>query len=441
MEKDTSATGAGDQLAEPAVAKQPMAEPASDGAGQEPSKKKRSKWPLVIVISVVAAGCIAGATVAILSTVFKKPTDAVPAAIAKILRGEGPKNVAMTGNIAMIPDSNDQQFANLKSLSVSIDAKLNLESKTSDALATISATVASGESVDLDFHNIISSDGDVYVKLSGINNLAASGLITTTGDSETNCIDDPSGMTNCATVEDYEILETDCNGALDCIEPSYEEELFGGQMMAMVLGILDVIDDKWVKIPAGSEEVFDSMGIFDNQAQCLASAMGNLPDYGKSLAEAYNRNQFITYSTDNVTVVKRNYTVYRLGIDNDKMAGFINELSSSALMNDLLACAGGMATNQTVTAEQVGEIFSGFPQVYAEIDNNDNFTRLYFDGSNKGVGTTADLSFSYPDTINVEAPETYTDVSDIIMMVFSNFFSPDLSGNEIEVDYSSLLTF
>ena len=65
------------------------------------------------------------------------------------------------------------------------------------------------------------------------------------------------------------------------------------------------------------------------------------------------------------------------------------------------------------------------PKIYAEVDGDNNFTRLYLTSNlNNGEGTmTIDLGFSYPTNVNVPEPEEYKNFSDVIQEIMSSMYS------------------
>ena len=74
------------------------------------------------------------------------------------------------------------------------------------------------------------------------------------------------------------------------------------------------------------------------------------------------------------------------------------------------------------------------PTIYAEIDGNDNFARLYLDSTiGDEVEMVVDLGFSYPDNVNATEPEEYKNFSDVIQEIFlgmSGDIPVDIDNNE-----------
>ena len=81
-----------------------------------------------------------------------------------------------------------------------------------------------------------------------------------------------------------------------------------------------------------------------------------------------------------------------------------------------------------------------FPSVYLEIDDNYNITRVYFKtnlGDEAGsMNVTADLAISYPNKLEVVAPDEYVDMSTLVnKLVTGVLTSGDTGLTEIEIDY------
>ena len=353
---------------EPAV---PATEPvATEVSGTSAPKKKTGLIAGLIAGILVLGGAIAAVLIIF---VFNGSADAVPAAVSKVLSGEV-KNFAINGTINYDGSGNPL----ISSLSVGLDAKINTSTFENEVIANVNANV-SGLDLNFTFNERKASDGDMYVKIDGLTDSVNSILFSQSG--------------------------VDCD-EVDC-------EALMSQMMSdsqsSQLDLINSIEGEWLHTNLSD---FSGVGsnITDNTTQCLVNVLSSASNYSKDIADIYKQNSFVTYSTDNIPITKKKDTIYKLGMDYDKMADFLNAMKTSALANDLLACTGGNAINSDISASDVKQIFSNFPAVYAEVDGNNNFTRLYFEIS----GLTADLSVSYPGTISVEAPSSYHEMSEYL---------------------------
>ena len=173
---------------------------------------------------------------------------------------------------------------------------------------------------------------------------------------ETNCVDGEEG-TNCAT----------------------EGEESASLMLGMFASILDQIDGTWLKI-SGDNIVSATDMIGASSVTSCVSALGD----GSYLTASGIMN-VMSASTENLTISKKANDLYRLDLNMDKL-------------------------NQTEACANMSK-----PTVYVEIDENNNFTRLYVKAQEESVGMVADLAVSYPNSVTVTEPGDYTDLDTILM--------------------------
>ena len=188
----------------------------------------------------------------------------------------------------------------------------------------------------------------------------------------------------------------------------------------MYAGLFEAMNDEWILVSNDFSEKMTGLQIFDNSTTCLISAFGTLPQYAKDIANKYKTNPFITYSTDKLSINKKKNALYRLGINNDKLAAFTNSLGNNGFINELNACAGNLSTNGTTSQNMIEDIFRNFPTMYAEIDDNNNFTRVYFETEANSQFITADLDISYPNKFEVTEPDSYIEMSTLLNNVTTN---------------------
>ena len=374
--------------------------PATEPAVADKPKGKTGKKVLIGALVVLGlSGVAAGVTFALMNTVFKQE-DVVAKAISKVLNGETPVRAEVEGKISF--DGAGGSIQGIKSASVDLNTKFDRETKASDVDLKLKAEPEAGSALNFQLGLKTTSGGDAFVKIDGM------------------------------------------DSSIFSLMPS--SDLSGQESLAMAASVLSLVNGNWIKIPASASsslslDSFGGFGMVDGQAQCLVSAMNNISDYGKNLTELYNNNQFITYSTDNITIAKRKDTLYRLGIDSEKMASFINGLSSTKLVSDLSACAGDTVAISSVSAEQINAVTGFLPTMYAEIDSDYNFTRLYFDTSESplGLAVKADFVFSYPTSITVDTPTSYKDLTEVVTSLMSSYFTTNNTTSGNGVNFQSLL--
>ena len=269
--------------------------------------------------------------------------------------------------------------------------------------ATVNADLPTGTNVSVGVDELRNKDGDTYFRISGLTDLTNSDNTI-----NTNCVGDNSGLTNCQPQ----------GGGADV-----------SALLSMYSGLFQVVDDEWILVSGDFSGNMGDLELFDNGTTCLINAFNSLPQYSKDIANKYKQNQFVTYSTDNLGISKKQNNLYKLGFDEEKLAGFINSLSNNGFMNELNACAGEVATNTDITVNKIKEIFDGFPTVYVEINDKYDFTRVYFKATTSSedlddsMTITADLTLSYPTSFSVDEPTEYTDMSTLLNKVMTNLLT------------------
>ena len=108
-------------------------------------------------------------------------------------------------------------------------------------------------------------------------------------------------------------------------------------------------------------------------------------------------------------------------------------MNNSGFANELMACIGGPATNTNISSNMLKEILKYLPTIYVEINDNNEFTRVYLslatpDGT---MNITADLALSYPTSITVNEPSVYLDLNQVTDMILTNFFQQPITTLEM----------
>ena len=68
------------------------------------------------------------------------------------------------------------------------------------------------------------------------------------------------------------------------------------------------------------------------------------------------------------------------------------------------------------------------PEIYVEVDGDNNFTRLYTNLKIDSGKLTIDLNFSYPTNINVTEPLEYQNFSEVIQDVSTSVYDADIDN-------------
>ena len=366
----------------PTVAPAPAAPtPAEEPAAVAKPVKKNSKAAFIAAIVFLVVALIAGVAAIFAFNLLGGPrNDAVPAALAKLFDKGGHELVALDGT-AELSMSGDDAFIS----SIDVKFKSSIDSKDKKMGTNMEVNALLGDYPIVLSLDIKEPTGDFsYIKLKGFAGLAGTLL---------------NGFAS-------PFLCADETNAEECADA------FSG-----ILDSVEELDDQWIQVPnelvEGLMSNLDSGAIGNNQTQCLIDAAGKLGEFGSDFAKMYKENSFVAYSTENLSVKKKQDPLYRLSFKADELAGFINSMNNSGFMNELLACVGGKATNQAVTANELSEVLDVLPELYVEINDNNDFTRVYLTKSLDGLSVTTDISISYPSEIIVTEPTGYTTLDEI----------------------------
>lgn len=381
-------------------------EPSTKGSVVEKAGPKKPRVWVGILIGIVIAAIIAGVAT-VLALTMLKPADAVPAAVSKLISENRPKYLALKGKVNIVNNNSATEPAKMV---IDFDSAFDSKTLGNFVTAEVTATLKDGSKFEFVADEVRTDDGDLYLRLDGVSD----GIKKLYG-TATNCAE---GNTNCAA------------GATST-------------STQMLNSAFEVIDGEWIRIPGSDFSVTNNLIEVDNTAQCLIGALGNLSSYNGNIAALYQANPFVNYSTDNVGIAKKANTLYHLAIDEQALTNFANAMRGNGFKNELIACMGGKATNQDLTVAEVTAIAKKFPDVYVEIDGQNNFTRVYLTAASEDGLTraTADLDLIYPTSINLETPTEYMDINLAMQKVLSTFtganFNP-MEGLEIPTNFNPM---
>ncbi|MBR3180390.1 hypothetical protein IKF57_02585 [Candidatus Saccharibacteria bacterium] len=389
-------------------------EKAPEIISPEPQKPKRGLIIGMIVCLFIAVCC--GVAAIIFATSGNQTKDPVSAAVDKLMSQNSPRNVAFGGDIDIaIRDLNSP----ISKIHIDLSAETSTGSMLNSTSATFTASIRNGGDIKFEFDEVYGANGDLYLKVDGIGSVMSDPLFWQTlsspdaskcidgpedskcGDTavinETDCIDDPSGMTDCST---------------GVIAPTSSNE----ELMAL-LGIISAIDGQWFKISVDElTGLASGFTASEGDVSCMVDFMTAAAKGSNSLASIYARNPFVS-STPTTALTSKNSQVYQVNIDEDNLISFIQSSQESSLMTNLYNCLG--YENIAVNLDNVTEDLTDLPQIYVEVNDDYDFTRLYLEStSDDDTKLTADIDFTYPTNINISEPTEYQSVTDIMQNLF-----------------------
>lgn len=390
------------------------------GADGEPKKKKTG---LIIGIIVAAVVLIGGAVAAAL-LLIPKGGDRFMTAVSKLISGDSPSNVAIKGSVEV--KLNDKSTP-INKIIVDLNSELKTDSMVGSSSSVFTIQAKYGEyskNYSTTISEIHTSEKNLYVKVDNIDsilNFVMSSMNSNTL-TTTNCVDDETGETNCMDDDTEYPIEYDCTNDAGCA-------IEGSTVTSDILAesgldqVIELIDDKWLKISLDEAESLIGQTVSNDSVNCLTEFAGDVKKNKDSLTELYNKNPFLSSDSEKDTIASKNFPVYKVNIDDELLVGYLNSLADSTVIKNLSSCLGSTDEIE-IDEDEVSELVNKLPDIYVEIDDDDNFSRFYTSAKVEGspAEIVVDLSFAYPTAINVTEPDKYTDVMTLLQQLYSNAY-------------------
>ena len=367
----------------------------------EPKKSKfkgRKRIGLIIgmIISLfLAIGCAVTATLLLLNA---PRGDLVAIAVNKIASGKAPENVMIDGMIEITPENKKSTVPNLQ---ITFGTEMTAKSMINSTLARISAQTKDGEELSVDISEIYAANGNFYLKVDGLKNLLAKTDFA-----------DQLVISDQTTTQP----EVDCYVAEGCPSaPSENTTKETKKLLTVLGGTIEVLDGEWVKIPVNDlNSILNANFDNDNEFVCMAKLMGDINTNSNALSDFYLKNPFITSTDQNLTVTNERDTIRKVTINDQNFRAFMEAAANSSAMTNLASCLHYASVENSING--LSEALQNLPDIYAEVDGDDNITRIYVDAKiDKGrAKLVANLRFSYPENVNVPEPTEYKDWSALI---------------------------
>ena len=298
------------------------------------------------------------------------------------------------------------------------------------------ATIRNVGDVNIEFDEVYAGNGDLYFKIDGATSaIENSGILYLL-----NLANQVPNVVDCgedAVCQTTEIKELTCTEGEECnlteIDDTELNILDGGQNVldedtiayfASLIDIVEVIDGEWLKVSVDELNMLSGGMTASSDISCVTNLVSDINTNSNSAIELYSKYPFISSTNKDVKLASKNYPVYQISVDSEKFANFVNSIQNSEMTANLYSCL-GWADNVSVSKDDVAKMVNTMPKIYAEVDGENNFTRLYLTSDlNNGEGTmTIDLGFSYPTNVNVPEPEEYKNFSDVIQEIMSSMYS------------------
>ena len=386
--------------------------PADSVVADKPKKKKTGLIIGIIVFILLLAG--GGVAAAYMLGLFGGG-DPVAAAMAKMMGDKKPENISVNGSITVVPDD---QTTGISQVKIDLKSSMKTNSMINSTTATLTASTAMGD-IEVSLGEVYAANGDLYINISGVDNVVD--MFSNPTSLQTNNLTEGLDESLSEDLTTDELDVTDCLSEDEdgCGEVTTGIDLSG--ISDVIVSILGAVDGEWIRIP--TENITDMTTTFgmDSSTQCLINAAKDAAKNGNSIAEIYSKNAFVSGTTENVKVAKKNDPIYKVVLDSEKMTAFLDAVDGANLYGDS-SCLG---TSGSISSKEIVEKVKSLPTIYVEVNGDKQFTRFYTSGSLEAGTITVDFSLSYPTNVNVTEPEEYVDVQDIITGIFMSMFDYD----------------
>lgn len=334
------------------------------------SQHKNFKKKSLIIGGIIAAFLAVGCGIVAALLLLNHREDPVSMAVQKLMEGGYSKNLTINGTVDINIKDNS---SDITSLGFRFDSQVVGGSAVNSTNATVIAVLKNlSKPIEISVGEVYSNAGDLYLK---VDDLRKSKVV-------------------------------DCQSGSDCEVIDYSTSI-----LASLDDTLEVIDGKWIKIPSGdSNQLFkdvDGSGALN----CAASFVGNVNNDINSLATIYKNNSFAFSSEENIPIARKDSPVYRVMIDSERFTNFTKSAQELSTIDNLLACVGYDGRSFYIDS------MKNLPPLYVEVDEQYQFTRLYFEYDDDNIALTADLGLDYPDKPVITEPVEYQDYNIILQQL------------------------
>ena len=234
---------------------------------------------------------------------------------------------------------------------------------------------------------------------------------------------------------------------IDSMDVTTDTSYFPFDNISSVLDIIESLEGEWIRLSTEEWGAFSDNIVVEEPLSCVVDFAESVEANSNSMLELYNRNPFVTSSTENLQVTSRRDPIYKITIDEEKFVNYIGSLQDTGLLDDFYSCV-GLKDYMEITAEDIAGVVEEMPEIYVEVNSNNVFTRLYLQykiedivpsdcvysetleeiedcgvemGAEATSTVTIDLTFDYPANINISEPVEYQNLTDILQAIFMSY--------------------
>lgn len=387
------------------------AAPSSDGGDIVfTDKPKKSKAGLIIgiICGLLILGGAGGFIAAY--AINNQPENILMSSIDKFINA---KNISTTGTIDL---DFDEDVSDIDTATFTLDAGKSTMNQTGNL--SLALTMSDGTKISsVSVGETMIDDGTLYLKFDGLEKFY-----------------DEYVSPYFFSYSAYEVTDcvytdaTDSEG-IDCVTTTTTDNP-NNTLDYYLSNIIPEIDGKWFKVSLDdvlSSEYLSAMSSSNKKQikdtyNCVIDIMNNKQKYSKELTDLYGKNKFITMTPGQDSYYDISFTTRSLG-------NFLNALPSTTLVSDFASCTNTNinTTNTSVDDEYVEDLLGQLPKISAKFDGflSHELSALKLSSQNDLYALNANLNFTYPNSLNISAPENSTPIMDKIEELVS-----DLSGYE-----------
>lgn len=386
----------------------PMPSPNPSGSDivftDKPKKGKAGIIIGIIVALLILGG--AGAFIAVYA-INSQPENILASSVDKFINA---KNISTSGTISLDLDENTTGIDN-----ATLTLGVSTGSSNEEGNLSLAVTMADGTKLDsLSVGETLVSDGTLYLKFDGLEELYDKYLsqyiptYTTVDIVDYNTPDNQTVEVQ-STTTTSNLINSYLSDAISKIDGEWFE-----------ISIDDVLDSNYISSTMTSS---DKKAIKTTYNCVTDTLINGGQKYSKELSNLYGQHKFIT-----MTSGQDSY--YNISFAASPLTDFLNAIPSTSLVSDFATCVGiDTSTINTVTVDgdTVEDLLGQLPKVSAKFDGflSHELSALKISDEKEAYTLNADLKFTYPDKLNVSAPENATPIMERVEEILSG-----LSGLE-----------
>ncbi|MBR5938975.1 hypothetical protein IKZ77_00250, partial [Candidatus Saccharibacteria bacterium] len=380
---------------------------------EKPKKKKKTGLIIGIIIALLLA--IGGGVVAAILLMNSK--DPVVSALEKLTGEQAPEKIKIDGQAKISINHPDSLVSEVN---INLDGAMETKSSAKTMDADMELVLADGNKTSLKYSSISNLNDDLYLKIDGLSDMSEKLL----------------SLSTAATMEESEEL-------LNTLSDEEREEFMKimEENSQTQVPVMNTLEGEWIKTSTAEIlSLMSGMAMTDGEMACDLGSLYDLSAMQNVVAEIYGKYPFLSSTTENVEIASKFDPVRKIVIDEEKLAGFINAYQSVLPESNIYGC---LYENEPITTDGVSEMVSQLPDIYAEIDNNGNFTRVYMEmESDDGNATMmVDISISYPTTINIIEPIEYVNLMDVFQEMITNMLYMNEGLEQMEIPLETPFEF